>query len=338
VDLPKPTGEGIVCVGTLMTESNLRIHTRHEEKRAMKKPTVNPFLVALLGQALVIAAPAAATEESALPSEPQAQTPATESVRPQVEKKASDKALEKRKKILDEATAAIAETKNALKALEGNKVDDALKALEIATGKLELIIARDPELALAPVDVTVVTYDLLASPDTVKEVIDEAEDYLEDGEIQEARPLVANLASEIVFRTTSIPLATYPDAMKEVTTMIDEGKIDEAKAALQAALSTLVVTTDDVIPLPVLRAERLLKKAEKLGENDKRTLKDNENLSDLLKEARTQLKMGELLGYGTKESFASMYEQLDKIEQKTADGKGGEGWFDKIKQQLSELF
>jgi hypothetical protein len=32
-----------------------------------------------------------------------------------------------------------------------------------------------------------------------------------------------------------------------------------------------------------------------------------------------------------------MYEQLDQIDAKTSGGKGGKGWFDRIKQQLSEL-
>jgi hypothetical protein len=33
-----------------------------------------------------------------------------------------------------------------------------------------------------------------------------------------------------------------------------------------------------------------------------------------------------------------LYEQLDMIEDKIAGGKGGKGWFDKIKQQVLELF
>ena len=56
-----------------------------------------------------------------------------------------------------------------------------------------------------------------------------------------------------------------------------------------------------------------------------------------LAEARNQLKMAELLGYGTKKSFKPMYEEIKQIEQQTAGGKGGKGWFDKIKQQLSDL-
>ncbi|MEW7979156.1 MAG: YfdX family protein [Candidatus Sedimenticola endophacoides] len=302
----------------------------------MKTMKLKPLAAALLSLGLIASVPVFA-EDTALPDEAQAQTEATESVQPQVDAQATNQAAEKRKKITADAVAAVAETKQALKLLDEKKTDEALAALERATGKLELILARAPDLALAPVDVEVVTYDLLANLDTVKAMIHDAENYLEDGEVQKARPLVANLASEIVFRTTSVPLATYPDAIKAVTPLIDDGKLDEAKADLQAALNTLVVTTDDVIPLPVLRAEKLLKNAEALAENEERTVKDNETLSDLLAEARNQLKMAELLGYGTKKSFKPMYEQLDMIEQKTAGGKGGKGWFDKIKQQLSDL-
>lgn len=152
-----------------------------------------------------------------------------------------------------------------------------------------------------------------------------------------ARPLVANLASEVVFRTTSVPLATYPDAIKAITPLIDAGKTEEAKAGLRAALNTLVVT-EEAVPLPILRAEQLLDNAEALAENEQRTAGDNETLKDLLAAARSQLQMAELLGYGTEESFQPMYDQLDLIEDRTAGGKGGKGWFDRIKHQVSELF
>lgn len=302
----------------------------------MKDAALKRFSVVLIYLGLLMSTEVLA-EDSALPAEPQEQSEATESVQSEVDKQSTDKAADKREKILTEATAALVETANALKALDEDKPEEALAALEKATGKLELILARDPSLALAPVDVEVVTYDLLASLDTVKAIVKEAENYLKDGEVQKARPLVANLASEIRLRTTNIPLATYPEAIKAVAPLIDEGKLDEAKTALQAVLNTLVVTTDEIIPLPKLRAEQLLKNAEALAENEERTVKDNETLANLLAEARNQLKMAELLGYGTKKSYRPMYEQLDQIEAKSTGGKGGKGWFDKIKDQLSEL-
>lgn len=301
------------------------------------KRLFNFFCAALLSLGLIVSSPAL-TAVSSLPDEPQAQSPATQSVQADVDDKAADKADEKRKQILADAATAIDETKKALQALEDNDTKAALDALELATGKLELILVRDPALALAPVDVRVESYDILASTDTVKAVIHDAENYLEDGEVQKARRLVDKLASEVVFKTTSIPLATYPNAIKAITPLIDAGRIEEAREGLQAALNTLVVTTDDVIPLPVLRAEQLLEKAEALVENEERTVKDNETLADLLVAARSQLEMAELLGYGTKKSFQPMYEQLDIIEEKTAGGKGGKGWFDRIRQQVSQLF
>nr|WP_313036637.1 YfdX family protein [Achromobacter ruhlandii] len=290
---------------------------------------------ALLSLGLIASSPAFA-QDTALPRKPQEQTEVGKSVQPQVDAKATEQAAEKRKKITADAIAAVAETKNALKLLDEKRANEALAALERVTGKLELILARDPKLALAPVDVEVITFDLIAKLDTIKAVIKKAVDYLEDGEVQKARPLVANLASEIQIRTTSIPLATYPGAIKAVAPLIDAGKVDEAKVALQAALNTLVVTTD-VIPLPVLRAETLLRNAEALAENKERTDKVNKTLANQLAEARNQLKMAELLGYGNKKAFKPMYEQIDQIEEKTADGKSGKGWFDKIKQQLSDL-
>ncbi|MBF0424176.1 MAG: YfdX family protein, partial [Magnetococcales bacterium] len=206
----------------------------------MCKKIIKPFHVALLVVAMMVPGVANA-EKTSLPAEPQKQSAASESVKAGVDGESSDEALERRKKVLDEATVALKETEKALKALGEKKQDEAIAALEKVTGKLELILARDPGLALAPVETNVVTYDLLANVDTVKAMIHDAMNYLMDGEIQKARPIVRNLASEIVYQTRSIPLATYPLAIKAVVPMIDKGEIDQARATLQSALNTLVV-------------------------------------------------------------------------------------------------
>ena len=286
---------------------------------------------------LVLSAPSFAAD-SALPAKPQAQSEASQSVQPKVDKQTADAAAEKRKKLIAEATAALAETHKALKALENKKNDTALKALEEVTGKLDLIVARDPKLAQAPVETEVVTYDLLTDLDTIKKITKEAKTYLNDGEIQKARPLVANLASEIQYRTLHIPLETYPAAIKAIAPLIDAGKIDEAKAGLLAALNTRVVTTDEVMPLPKLRAEFLLKEAQDLAEKKDRSIEENHKLANHLQAAREQLQIAELLGYGKKKDYNPMYEQIREIEEKSAGGKSGLGWFDKVKQQLANLF
>lgn len=261
----------------------------------------------------------------------------TETVETQVQAEADDQTAERRKKIIQEAIDALAETRTALKALEEQRVDDALEALAVTTGKLELIVARDPRLGLAPTDVSMTTYDVYGSPAAIRAATKQAEDALKDGNVQEARRILAGLSSEIVYTVTNLPLATYPDAIKAITPLIDAGKIDEAKAALQAALNTLVLT-DHIVPLPALRAESFLARAEELAEKEDRSDADNEALSTQLAAARMQLEMAELLGYGEEDDFKDLYAQLDGIEMKTADGGSGQGFFDEIKQAMSNLW
>ena len=305
-------------------------------RSSMRKIACEALPAALLCIGLACATPDLAATTT-LPSKPQAQSASSKAVQPQVDKQASDAAAQKRKTLLADATAAIDETEQALKALEDKKNDVALKALADATGKLELIIARDPKLALAPVRVDIVSHDLFADPRTVGAVVQEARNDLDAGKVQDARRLLAALASDIELHTTSIPLATYPAAIKAITPLIDAGRIDEAKTQLQAAIDTLVITTE-VIPLPKVRAESLLKEAQTLAEKKNRSKEENDRLARDLKSAREQLQLSELLGYGKKADYKPMQEQLDQITEKSAGGKSGMGWFDTIKKQLTDQF
>ncbi len=274
---------------------------------------------------------------SSLPVSPEAKPEVVTEVQPEVQKETDSQAADKRKQVLDEAVSALALTKSALAALDGKDAARALATLAEVTGKLELIVAREPTLALAPVDVRTIVHDLFANTDTIEAMTDEALDALKHGEVQQARHVLALLASEIVIAVTNIPLASYPAAVKSVVPLIDQGKIEEAKAALQAALSTLVETRS-VHPLPALRARLLLKRAEPLVEDGQRSEASNERLETLLNEARQQLEMAELLGYGKRKDFESMYDELKKIKQKTGGGGGGKGWLDEVKAKLSRLF
>ena len=282
--------------------------------------------------------PARGQEQSQSQANPaQEQSPTAKSAQPEVEADVAKRADEERKKIVADAETALDQTKKALALLGDKKTQEALGALEVATGKLELILARDPKLALAPVDTGVVIRDLYADPNAVKDAIKEARRLLGDGEVQKARPLVSNLASEVVFQTTNLPLAAYPTAIKSAASLIAKSKVDEAKDTLQAALNTLVIT-EVAVPLPVLRAQVLLKDAEKLAEDDKRSEESNKSLAAQLDEARKQIRMAEALGYGKKADFEPIFEQIKEIEQKSSGGKSGKGWFDRIKKQVSDLF
>ena len=274
---------------------------------------------------------------SSLPVSPEAKPEVVTEVQPEVQKETDSQAADKRKQVLDEAVSALALTKSALAALDGKDAARALATLAEVTGKLELIVAREPTLALAGVDVRTIVHDLFANTETIEAMTDEALDALKHGEVQQARHVLALLASEIVITVTSIPLASYPAAVKAVVPLIDQGKIEEAKAALQSALSTLVEERS-VLPLPVLRAKLLLKRAEPLVEDGQRSEASNERLETLLNEARQQLEMAELLGYGKRKDFEPQYPELKKIQEKTAGGGSGKGWLDEVKAKLSRLF
>ncbi len=249
---------------------------------------------------------------------------------------AQNKTEEKRKTLMADATAAIQETQTALKTLDEGKTNQAIAALERATGKLDLILARDPKLELAPAGVSVSTYDVQGGLDAVKQVRKEAEDLIDTGRLQDARHLLKNLASETVISVSNIPLATYPDAIKRAVKLIDENKPDDAKRVLQAALNTQVVV-DTVIPLPVVKAQEFLKTAEDLAQKKDRTKNDNDRLKASLDHANDQLQFAQVLGYGTKNDFDRMTQQLAEIRDKAADNQSGTGWFAKIKASIADL-
>lgn len=244
---------------------------------------------------------------------------------------------EKRKQITAEAMAAVAETRNALKALDEGKKDEALAALEKTTGKLELILARDPQLTLAPTNVSEITTSIMADAAKVRQIRSTAEELLVAGQVQAARHLLEALASETVISVSNIPLGTYPDAIKQAAKLIDDGKQEDAKKVLQTALNTLVVT-NTIIPLPVVATQSLLKDAETLAEKKDRSINENKKLNELLTESRTQLEFAEALGYGTRQDFKGLYTQLDTIRSKTSDGKSGTGFFGDITHSLKDLF
>ena len=282
--------------------------------------------------ALLLTGPAMATEKTGDTAAGKAKTP----VEKEVKSSGNKQVNEKRTAIIKEAVDALAQTKAALDALEKKKKQEALDALATVTGKLEIILAREPALANAPMDVRVEQYDLYATIDAINKAVKEAKDLLDDGKVQQARMILSGLASEIDIVVTAIPLASYIDGIKEVARLVGDDKFQEASDALNNLLSTLVVTRN-IIPLPILRAEELLKKADKLAETKGRTDKQNQELSTLLDSARDQIKMAEVLGYGDKKEYKDFYRQIKEIREKTQDGKFGTGFFDKLKKSLHDF-
>lgn len=239
----------------------------------------------------------------------------------------------KRKTLIAEAVSALQETEAAVDLLAGNDTRGAVEALARATGKLDIVLAADPKLALAPVDVRVAIHDLSTTPDAVRALRTRAEAALDDGRLQDARHLIADLASEHLISVTSLPLATYPAAIKQAAALLHDDKPGEAVAVLETALSTLIVE-ETVIPLPLARAEALLARAQPLSEKPQRSAEEQGALQSLLADARTQLDLARALGYATKSDLDALYDALQGIEDKADAKESGKGLFDR----LGELF
>ena len=160
----------------------------------MKKTILQTVLILMSACFLLLSTPVFALDKDNEPgvTSEEVKSESTESVQPAVDKKTDEKTAEQRKKIMEEAHNAIAQSQKALKALDEKNTEEALKALELAIGKMELIVARDPELALARVDVNIIIHDLFANVETLKYTVKQAIEHLEDGEVQLARPLVSS--------------------------------------------------------------------------------------------------------------------------------------------------
>jgi hypothetical protein len=246
------------------------------------------------------------------------------------------KTSDKRKEVVEEAVSSLREAQDALKFLDQDKTKEALASLEQATGKLDIVLARDPHASLIPIDVQVRTHDLYSSLEAINSAKQEAQRLLADGQVQQARAILANLGSETIISTTNLPVASYPAALKSAAKLVDENKVNEAKEVLQTAFNTLVVS-DVIIPLPVVHAQLSLEKADRLAKAKDRTTEQNKQLTELLTTADSEIKFAEALGYGRKSDFGSFHKQIEEIRQKTSGGKSGVGFFDQIKTYMEAM-
>lgn len=59
----------------------------------------------------------------------------------------------------------------------------------------------------------------------------------------------------------------------------------------------------------------------------------------MLSSVRTEIEMAQILGgYGKKADFKPIFDLVKFIEQKSAGGKSGKGWFDELKTRIQKLF
>ena len=218
--------------------------------------------------------------------------------------------------LVEEAAAAVTETKNALRYLLANKTAEAQRSIEVAIGKASVVTATKPNLSLVPLDVNITLYDLVADMDVLQRIRDDVASATDKGYLQEARQLLQYLQSELTISTSSLPLGTYPDILKEAGRLTREKKPIDAALLLSTALGTIVTEVRSV-PLPLIRAEAMLKEVDSLlGKGSDK----EEEINRFLDNADYQIRFAEALGYGKKDKeFREFYEAIKSLKKEVSD-------------------
>jgi hypothetical protein len=263
----------------------------------------------------------------------QQQKEAEQQARPGIEKQRQSAEQEAQQNLDAEAVAAVAETRKAIAALADGKTDDAVAAIERATGKVDVLLARNPATALVDVAYAVEVID--AAPvdlQAIKARARAADMAVDAKDYPAARVLLDGLTSEIRIRTYNLPLATYPAALKEAARLLDTKQTKEATTVLLTALNTLVIV-DHVKPLPILLAQAAVDAAESVSK------KDRTAAQTLLAAARNEVERAKELGYaGLDPDYVALNGEISSVEKQLKGNGDTASTFSSLRQKLSSFF
>lgn len=242
-------------------------------------------------------------------------------------------ALASQKKLIVEAIDSLSYTNKALLALNANDKKAAKENIEKALGKLEVILSAKDAPKVLPVDSAVSMVEFVGTKDDVKQTLDRVKDLLDDNKVQVARTLLNTLQSEIDITVVSLPLATYPDALKLAAKYIHDNQLEKAKSVLEVALSTFDKTTT-VIPIPLLKATDLIGVSASLSKNDKK-----EEALTYLQAAEDQLDTAQALGYVSHSSntYKSLHGVIEHIRKEIKGKNEAQKLFDDLKAKLKDF-
>ncbi len=239
---------------------------------------------------------------------------------------------QKEVKIVKEAVDAVALTQKVLVELEKGNKDQAVKDLEKAIGKLEVVLSAPNAPALIPIDSSIEVVDFPGTLRDIKTALITAKALLAENKIQEARSILDTLRSEIVLKVINLPLASYPAALKLAAKFLHENRVDEAKNVLNQALATFV-EVDVVTPIPLLQAIHLVEVAKAEAKKDK------QKALDMLKEAKLALKKAEALGYTSDSdtTYKMLEDMIEKVEKEVKGKNRAEKLFEELIEKLKEF-
>ncbi len=241
--------------------------------------------------------------------------------------KATKKAKDNKVKLVQEALESLKLSAKAVDELNNNKVEEAKKSVELALGKLESILASEHTPKLLPIENQIVVKNFVGTADDVTQALAKVRTLLNLGKVQEAGELLISLQSELDITTISLPLASYPDALKLASKYLIEKHPEKAKHVLEIALNTFA-QDEQIIPIPLINAVELVAVASEIAKEDK------EQALKHLALAKDDLKKAEALGYVS--SSTTTYKQLEELIEKTEKEVKGPNKAEKLFKELGE--
>jgi ribonuclease HII len=234
--------------------------------------------------------------------------------------------------LVKEALSSLKEAHDALVALEKKDAKLATSKLESALGKLEVILAAKDAPKLLPIDNAIVVNEFMGKSEEIDGILTQIKTLLNKNKIQEARALMLPLQSEIDITVVSLPLITYPDALKLAAKYVHSNELDKAQGVLVTALSTFTKVTE-VLPIPLLKATDLIVASSVIAKDDKT------KAIAYLDAANESLNVAEKLGYVSKSTttYKALHEQIDAVQKEIEGPNKAEKIFEKLKESLKEF-
>jgi len=235
-------------------------------------------------------------------------------------------------KLAAEAIESLKFAQQAVVALEHKDAKKATEDLEKALGKLEVILAAKDAPKLLPVNNLIRVQEFVGTAKDVDVILKKVKKMLDDGKVQEARALMIPLSSEIDITVVSLPLASYPDALKLAAQYVHDNKLEKAKEVLYIALSTFTEVTE-IVPIPLLESADLINVALRIAKEDKeRALKYLDAASDALDVA-------EKLGYVSESAttYKMLHEKIKEVQKEIKGKNKAEKLFESLTEKLKEF-
>ncbi len=259
-----------------------------------------------------------------------------DSVDAQLAKIMNNYVLTLRQQLLTDTTVlkTIAQTQGVIQDIEQNNVDKAKQDLQTLIGKLEVILTKNPDAAMLPVDVSYRKVETINNIDSVRALAKTIRKAVNDGYYQVAKELIGGMTSEMIISTAYIPVAGYLQGLKYAAALLDEGNTSAAMVLMQQTLSTVVVTSIS-IPLPILRAQIYIDQAAKVYANNHA---DVDKVINLLDNAEYQIKLAEEMGYGKRDAeFKDLYKAIKDIKRSVKAKEESTKLFSDLSKELNDF-